>query len=78
MKNYFLLFFSFIAFFAHAQQKSGIIHYKENIKLNIDFGDNPEMAKMMPTSQSVDKALYFNQNESLYKNEDSELTYWQL
>ena len=69
MKNYFLLFFSFVAFFAHAQQKSGIIHFKENIKLNIDFGDNPEMAKMMPTSQSVDKALFFNQNESLYKNE---------
>ena len=48
---------------------SGKIIFKETIKLKIDLGNsNPEMAKMIPSSQSVDKVLYFNSNESLYKN----------
>ena len=53
------------------QTVSGKIIYKETIKLNIDVGaDRPEMAKMFPTSQSVDKVLYFNANESLFKNNE--------
>ena len=53
------------------QTVSGKIIYKETIKLNIDVGaDRPEMAKMFPTSQSVDKVLYFNTNESLFKNNE--------
>jgi len=53
------------------QTESGKIIYKETIKLNIDIGDDrPEMAKMFPSSQSVDKVLYFNTNESLFKNNE--------
>ena len=53
------------------QTVSGKIIYKETIKLNIDIGDDrPEMAKMFPSSQSVDKVLYFNTNESLFKNNE--------
>ncbi len=48
--------------------ESGAIHYKETVKLNIDFGDNPEMAKMVPPSQTFDKVLYFNKGESLFMN----------
>lgn len=50
---------------------SGKITFKETIKLNLDFGDeNPELRKMIPSSQSADKVLYFNAGESLYKNEE--------
>lgn len=50
---------------------SGKITYKETIKLNLDFGDeNPELTKMIPSSQSADKVLYFTSSESLYKNEE--------
>lgn len=53
------------------QMTSGKIIYKETIKLNIDIGDDrPEMAKMFPTSQSVDKVLFFNGNEALFKNNE--------
>ncbi|MBK9270933.1 MAG: GLPGLI family protein [Saprospiraceae bacterium] len=51
---------------------SGKIIFKETIKLNFDLGDdNPQMAKMMPASQSVDKVLYFTKDESLYKNHEN-------
>lgn len=50
---------------------SGKVTFKETIKLNIDIGDNnPEMAKLIPSSQSADKVLYFTTSESLYKNLD--------
>lgn len=65
-----LLIISGSAIFSQ-QTNSGKIIYKETIKLNIDIGDDrPEMAKMFPTSQSVDKVLYFNTNESLFKNNE--------
>ncbi|MBC7885728.1 MAG: GLPGLI family protein [Saprospiraceae bacterium] len=53
------------------QVLSGKIIYKETIKLNIDIGEErPEISKMFPSSQSVDKVLIFNSNESLFKNNE--------
>ncbi|MBK9629998.1 MAG: GLPGLI family protein [Saprospiraceae bacterium] len=50
---------------------SGKIVFKETIKLNLDFGENNDrMAKMVPSSQSVDKVLYFKEEQSLFKNLD--------
>lgn len=47
---------------------SGKITFKETVKFKIDIeGGNPELAKMLPPSQSVEKALYFKGGESLYK-----------
>lgn len=48
---------------------SGKIIFKETVKFKIDIGgNNPEMAKMLPPSQSIEKVLYFKNGESLYKN----------
>jgi len=59
-------------FLSNAQPiTSGKIVFKETIKLNLDFGENNDrMAKMVPSSQSVDKVLYFKEEESLFKNLD--------
>ncbi|MBK9108681.1 MAG: GLPGLI family protein [Saprospiraceae bacterium] len=72
MKIYFsLICLMFISIGNSQPMTSGKITYKETIKLNIDIGDNnPEMAKMIPSSQSAEKVLYFTANESLYKNEE--------
>ncbi len=55
-----------------AQPKnSGKITFKETIKFKMDFGgDNPELAKMLPPSQSIDKVLFFDADQSLFKNND--------
>ena len=70
MKNtFFLLFLSFSAFSQF--QKSGKIYFKESIKLNIQINEeNKEMVKMIPTSQDSYKVLFYNSNESLFKNEE--------
>lgn len=63
--------FSFAGSLISQQTTSGKITYKETIKLNFDIeGHNPEMAKMIPSSQSAEKVLYFTSHESLYKNLD--------
>lgn len=50
---------------------SGKITFKETVKFKIDIeGGNPELAKMLPPSQSVEKVLYFKGGESLYKNNE--------
>ena len=68
MKTFLLILFSLLSinFFA---QKSGTIVYKESIKLEIDMPEgNEELLKNIPTSQSFDKVLIFNENESIYEN----------
>ncbi|MBI1224716.1 MAG: GLPGLI family protein [Bacteroidetes bacterium] len=54
-----------------AQQTEGEITYTETVKLQMDFGDGPEaeqMKKMMPSTQSFPKTLFFNTNASLYQD----------
>lgn len=61
----------FIGTLCSQPMTSGKITFKETIKLNFDIDEsNPEMAKMIPSSQSADKVLFFTSNESLYKNQD--------
>lgn len=68
MKSVFLALFSLLSITFYAQ-KSGSIVYKESIKLEIDMPEgNEEMLKNIPTSQSFDKVLTFNENESIYEN----------
>lgn len=65
-----ILFILGSIYIAHTQDaQSGKITFKETIKLHFDMGDeHPEMAKMFPSSQSVDKVLFYTKSESLYKN----------
>lgn len=68
MKHFIILLFSIIASTFYAQ-KSGTIVYKESIKLDIDIPEkDAEFMKNIPTTQSFDKILTFNENESLYEN----------
>jgi GLPGLI family protein len=57
---------------AFGQSGEGEIRYTETIRLDIELP--PEVAEqmkgMMPSEQSSAKALYFNQQESLYKDID--------
>ncbi len=63
-----LLTVSFVFSFA---QTSGVVDFTESIKIKIDIPDGQkELMKNMPTSQSVQKTLFFNEKESLYKNFD--------
>ena len=66
-----LLLFLFVSFTSLAQvQKSGAVYFKETIKLNIKIdGANEEMMKMLPTSRDAFKVLYYDRNESLFKNQ---------
>jgi GLPGLI family protein len=65
--------FSFLAFllplFTFAQQSEGEIIFTETVQLKIDLdGENEEIRKMMPTSQSFSRNLLFNENASVYKD----------
>lgn len=71
MKRIILFLAAFLPMAIHAQQTEGEVTYTETIKLQIDFGDGPEaeeMKKMMPSTQSFPKTLYFNAEESLYQD----------
>ena len=68
MKNLILLL-CLLPLFAIAQNQSGSISYKETIKLNIEIPKEAEAFKdLFPTSQSVNKILYFDTDKSLYSN----------
>ncbi|MEP7266780.1 MAG: GLPGLI family protein [Saprospiraceae bacterium] len=63
-----LLVFSFQCAFG---QSSGVINFSEAIKLQLDMqGGDAEMMKKIPQFHSVQKTLFFNDKESLYKNAD--------
>ena len=50
-------------------QTSGVINFTETIKLHMEMpGQDPEMMKKIPQTHSVQKVLYFQGGESLYKN----------
>ncbi|BDS14269.1 GLPGLI family protein [Aureispira anguillae] len=57
-----------------AQKTEGTIHYKETIKLDIDFdnmkGLTEEMKAMIPSEQSTNNVLFFNEEAALYTNVD--------
>lgn len=76
MKGLFVIALSCLVSLSYAQKKSGIIQYKETIKLDIDMSsmkDIPEAVRsMIPTEQSVENTLYFTANASLYTNAEAE------
>lgn len=56
-------------------QTSGIITYKENIKINVELPEGMEEFKsMVPTEQSFQKLLLFDANTNLYKDIEIEET----
>lgn len=58
----------FISFSASAQTTTGMVSYKETIKLDIRLeGDMAQFADMLPKEQSFDKLLHFSPEASLYK-----------
>ncbi|MCB9285144.1 MAG: GLPGLI family protein [Lewinellaceae bacterium] len=62
-----------LPFMLFAQNQEGRIVYKESIKLNIQLPEGQEeMAKNLPTSQSFDMMLRFDEKASLYANYESE------
>lgn len=73
MKRFTLFALSVLPLFAFAQNKEGRIIFQETIKLEIQLSEGQEhMAAMMPTSQSFDMALLFNEQASLYQNHETE------
>ena len=56
-------------------QNSGSVVYEEKIQFKIDFGDDSpmdeELKSMIPSSRSTQKALYFNEEHSIFKNLDN-------
>lgn len=73
MKRFTLCVLAVLPLFAFAQSKEGRIIFKETIKLEIQLSEGQEhMAAMMPTSQSFDMALLFNEQASLYQNHEAQ------
>jgi GLPGLI family protein len=71
MKRIVFLLAALLPICIFAQQTEGEVTYTETVKLQLDFGDGPEaeqMRKMVPSTQSFPKTLYFNANESLYED----------
>lgn len=57
------------------QQTSGVIKYTETVKFDIDFGDDERAAQikqMLGESQSWERSLFFNAEESIYRYDKSE------
>lgn len=71
MKRIILFLAALLPLAIQAQKNEGEVTYTETVKLQLDFGDGPEaeeMKKMVPSSQTFPKTLYFNANESLYQD----------
>ena len=67
MKKLLILLLCSSALFA---QKTGAIYYTETMKLRLPDGpDNEAFRQLMPTSRDMFKVLYYNENESLFRNE---------
>ncbi|KPM48795.1 GLPGLI family protein [Jiulongibacter sediminis] len=67
MKKLLILLLCSSALFA---QKTGAIYYTETMKLQLPDGpDNEAFRQLMPTSRDMFKVLYYNENESLFRNE---------
>ncbi|MBK8491321.1 MAG: GLPGLI family protein [Saprospirales bacterium] len=73
MKQLLTLLAFALPLFAFAQNKEGRIVFQESIKLDIQLPEgHEEMAMNLPTSQSFDMALRFNEAASLYENHETE------
>ena len=73
MKKILTFIFVLSLSFQLAAQTEGKITYKETIKLDFEFeGMDETMKSMMPESQSVEKELVFNKDESLWQNKKGE------
>jgi len=76
MKGLLVIALACLISFSYAQKTSGIIQYKETIKLDLDLSkmeDIPESVRsMIPTEQSVENLLYFTADASLYTNAERE------
>lgn len=57
-----------------SQTTEGEITFTETVQMRIELDDvnnNDEIRKMLPTSRSAASTLFFNENQSLYKNKDN-------
>lgn len=67
MKKLLILLLLSPALFA---QKTGAIYYTETMKLHLPEGpDNETFRNLMPTSRDMFKVLYYDENQSLFRNE---------
>ena len=76
MKSILSLFALLLPFLMHAQNE-GVIQFKEIVKLEIELPEDSEISReqleaMMPSEQTAQKWLYFNESASLFsdKSED--------
>lgn len=77
-----LIFVLFITCLANLNAQvitSGKVTYMETVKMKIDLGNmDPEMAKLIPQSQSFAREMLFDKTQSLYRNQnidqDKEIT----
>lgn len=68
MKKVLFILLALSPIFMIAQNTTGVIHYEEVMKLEIELP--PEMQKyaaLLPSEQKVSMSLTFNENESLYE-----------
>ena len=73
MNKLLVLALALIFSFQLPAQTEGKIIFKETIKLDFEFeGMDESMKSMMPESQSVDRELLFNQDESIWQNKKGE------
>jgi GLPGLI family protein len=69
MKNTLILFLVCISTGIYAQViTSGKIKYKETVKFDIKLENDSPIAKMLPSTQDLDKLLFFNTKEAVYTN----------
>lgn len=75
MKKILILLTTILPLYLLGQEIKGEIVYEEKIqlKIQIDEGEaNDEIMAMMPDSRTAKKVLYFNENESLYMDQDTD------
>lgn len=69
MKKVLSLVALFLPVFMYSQGLQGVVTYTETIKLKIEIPEEQrDLMKNMPTSQSFSRSLFFNENETLYKD----------
>jgi len=74
MKNL-LLLIAIVPAFLFAQNNEGKITYSEEVKFQIDLPEDMEhMRDKIPSSQSFEKELIFNESTSLWKNAETDAT----
>lgn len=73
MKKVLLIVFSLFSMIAVSAQSSGIVHYDEKVRFNIQMEDNDaKMMDALPKEHTSKKQLFFTPDASLYQNEKGE------